>query len=105
MGQGAKRRKLVPECHAAIEQWKYEIAAELGIFPEPAAGAAENVSCEFSGELGEAAAGASRQSRRKYWGHVPAREAGYVGGSITARLVQMAEQALLAQQIQQADIT
>jgi small acid-soluble spore protein A (major alpha-type SASP) len=65
---GSKRLKqslLVPGCHKAIDDMKYEIAAELGI--------------------------SVYQGSEDYWGHVTTREAGAVGGSITKRLVAYAE--------------
>ncbi|MGO4107118.1 small, acid-soluble spore protein, alpha/beta type [Paenibacillus sp. YAF4_2] len=55
---------LVPGARAALEQLKYEIAQELGI-TLPADG---------------------------YYGHMTTREMGSIGGSITKRLVQLAEQ-------------
>ena len=81
--------KVVPGCEAALDQLKYEIAAELGL------PVGKNVSAfadaEFATELGSFAGG---QLREDYWGHIAARDAGAVGGLITRRLVQQAEQAV-----------
>ncbi|UOF91442.1 alpha/beta-type small acid-soluble spore protein [Fodinisporobacter ferrooxydans] len=66
-----KRSQLVPSAHKALDDMKYEIAAELGI----------NV----------------YQGSEDYWGHVTTREAGSVGGSMTKKLVAFAEQALQQQ--------
>ena len=78
--------KVVPECRAALERMKYEIAAELGL-----ASPAGDIAIEASGELGahpEAVYG------RVPWDAVTTRDAGTVGGMITRRLVQQAEQIL-----------
>lgn len=82
-----RRSKLVPGCEAAIDQWKYEIAAELGI---SSGGAHTDLNSEFADELGHVSSGI----QAGYWGHVSSRETGAVGGSITKRLVQMAEQTM-----------
>lgn len=68
-GQQRSRRSnslLVPQASAAIDQMKYEIAQELGI-EIPADG---------------------------YMGYMATRDAGALGGYITKRLVQIAEQQL-----------
>lgn len=80
--------KLVPGCERALDRMKYEIAAELGL--PVGAGAAAQTDAEFAAELG-AFAGPVRED---YWGHISARDAGAVGGTITRRLVQLAEQTL-----------
>lgn len=83
-----RRRQIVPECGAAIDQMKAEISAELGI-PFKSAGSIGDLNSEFAGELGGiAGAGAGRQ---QYLGHLTSREAGSVGGEITRRLVRQAE--------------
>lgn len=85
----ARRRsniKVVPECQAAIDRMKYEIAAELGL-TSPSA----DFLTESSGELGsqpEAVYGSVQ------WDSIATRDAGAVGGMITRRLVQQAEQIL-----------
>ncbi len=67
-GKLTKQSLLVPGCHKALDDMKYEIAAELGI--------------------------PVHQGSEDYWGHVTTREAGSVGGSITKRLVAYAEEIL-----------
>jgi len=85
----ARRRsniKVVPECQAAIDRMKYEIAAELGL-TSPSA----DFLTESSGELGsqpEAVYGSVQ------WDSIATRDAGAVGGMITRRLVQQAEHIL-----------
>lgn len=57
---------VVPQARQALEQLKYEIASELGInFPKGA-----------------------------YHGDLTSRDAGQIGGNITRRLVQTAEQSI-----------
>jgi len=87
-GQSGKNRKIVPGCEKVIDQWKYEIAAELGL---PVGQRVAEANEEFATELGSIPATAIRED---YWGHIASREAGAVGGQITRRLVQAAEQAL-----------
>ncbi|RRJ62315.1 alpha/beta-type small acid-soluble spore protein [Paenibacillus oralis] len=83
-------RKLIPESRQALEQWKYEIAAEFGL---PVGGAgATNTDAEFAGELG--AMGASQGSGGS-WRYLTSRENGSVGGEITKRLVAQAEKDFL----------
>ncbi|GKU79942.1 alpha/beta-type small acid-soluble spore protein [Paenibacillus sp. L3-i20] len=57
---------LVPQARAALEQLKYEIAAELGI----------------------------QLPQDGYYGNMTTRDIGSIGGNITRRLVQIAEQQL-----------
>ncbi|MCR8659045.1 alpha/beta-type small acid-soluble spore protein [Paenibacillus endoradicis] len=60
---------LVPQATAALDRLKYEVAQELGIaIPQDG-----------------------------YYGNITTRDAGYIGGSITRRLVQIAEQSLAGQ--------
>lgn len=59
---------LVPEVHKALDDMKYEIAAELGL--------------------------SVHQGSEDYWGHITSHDAGRCGGQITKRLVALAEQAL-----------
>lgn len=81
-----RNRKLVPECDKAIQQWKYEIAGELGVVvPGPTAG----FDTEMAGELGSFGGSSNGHD---YWGNMTSRDTGSIGGSITKRLVQMAEQ-------------
>ncbi|MFD2117348.1 small, acid-soluble spore protein, alpha/beta type [Paenibacillus yanchengensis] len=57
---------VVPQARAALEQMKYEVAQELGIsLPQDG-----------------------------YYGNMTTRDMGSIGGSITRRLVQMAQQQL-----------
>jgi len=88
-GQSGSNRKVVPGCEHVIDQWKYEIAAELGL---PVGKQISDANVEFATELGSLPASSVRED---YWGHIASRDAGAVGGHITARLVQHAEQALL----------
>jgi small acid-soluble spore protein B (major beta-type SASP) len=57
---------VVPQATAALDQMKYEVAQELGI----------------------------QLSKDGYNGNILTVNAGYIGGNITRRLVQMAEQKL-----------
>lgn len=82
---------LVAECGQALDQWKYEIAAELGLaisYPESPFNNQNNV--EFATELGAITSNQSQQSE-PYWGHVSSRETGAVGGEITRRLIALAQ--------------
>lgn len=57
---------IIPEAQAALDRLKFEVAQELGIaIPQDG-----------------------------YYGNITTRDAGYIGGSITRRLVQIAEQSL-----------
>lgn len=82
-------KKVVPGCEYALDQMKYEIAAELGL------PIGQNLSsfadAEFATELGSFS---GAQLREDYWGHIATRDAGAVGGHITKRLIQQAEQTL-----------
>ncbi|RKN78866.1 alpha/beta-type small acid-soluble spore protein [Paenibacillus ginsengarvi] len=89
----ASNRKMVPECRKALDQMKYEIAAELGLPVGGGLSQFENV--EFATELGGISSGSIKED---YWGHIASRDAGAVGGSITRRLVQQAEQTLFGMQ-------
>lgn len=60
---------VVPQADAALDQLKYEIAQELGI----------------------------QVPQDNYWGHMATRDTGAIGGHITRRLVQIAEQQLAGQ--------
>ncbi len=65
MAQGQRRnRVLVQGAQEAIDRLKYEVAPEVGITPPPGG----------------------------YWGDLPARQCGAVGGHIVRRLIQQAEQ-------------
>ena len=84
----ARNRKLVPECEPAIRQMKYEIGAELGI-PMSGGDAAGRFDAEMAGELGSFV---SSPGGQPYLGFITARDAGRIGGAITRKLVQQAEQ-------------
>lgn len=72
-GQRSSNVLVVPQASQALEQMKYEIAQELGI-QTPSDG---------------------------YWGTMATRDTGAIGGHITRRLVQMAQQQLAGQQFPQ----
>jgi hypothetical protein len=92
MARGQKRSSnqlVVPEAGQALDQLKYEIAAELGL---PVGKNLSNFAdAEFATELGSIPVNSVSES---YWGHVSTRDAGAVGGNITKRLAQIAEQQL-----------
>jgi hypothetical protein len=85
-----RNRKLVPECHKALEQMKYEIASELGVPMGTAKFGAGDT--EFAGELGGIP---TAGYGKNYMGNLSSRETGSVGGEITKRLVQQAQQTVL----------
>lgn len=85
-GQSSSNVKVVPEAAAALDQMKYEIAAELGL---PVGQNRGSFDTEFATELGTVT-----NTREDYWGHIASRDTGAVGGHMTRRLVQLAEQAL-----------
>ena len=62
-------RTVVPEAKGALNQMKYEIASELGI-----------------------------NLKKGYNGDLPSRQAGYIGGYMTKRLIEQAERAMSGQQ-------
>ncbi|WP_127532784.1 alpha/beta-type small acid-soluble spore protein [Paenibacillus kobensis] len=66
MAQGNSNQLVVPQASAALDQLKYEVASELGI----------------------------ALSQDGYYGNLTTKEAGSIGGSITRKLVQIAEQSL-----------
>lgn len=88
----AKSQKLVPECKQALNQLKYEIAAELGLPVGYHSSASSNMDTEFAGELGSTTSQYS--GSKEYWGNLSSRDTGAVGGTITKRLIQKAEEAL-----------
>lgn len=79
---------VVPDCKAALNQMKYEIAAEFGLMSGGYSGAGHDT--EFAGELG--AFGANGGSVQ--WSNLSTRQAGSVGGEITKRLVAQAQSVL-----------
>ncbi len=65
MAQGQKtNRALVRGAEQALDQFKYQVAGEVGITPPPDG----------------------------YWGDLPARQCGAVGGHMVRRMIQLAEQ-------------
>jgi hypothetical protein len=71
MAAGQKRNTpVVPNAMKALEQFKYEVASELGITP-PQDG---------------------------YWGTMTTRDTGSIGGNMTRKLVALAEQQLSGRQ-------
>ena len=58
-------RTVVPEAKGALNQMKYEIASELGI-----------------------------KLKQGYNGDLPSRQAGYIGGYMTKRLIEQAERSM-----------
>ena len=72
MAQGSQsNRALVRGAEQFLDQWKYEIANEIGIQP-PQDG---------------------------YWGDLPSRVCGAVGGHMVRRMIEMAEQQLAGRSI------
>lgn len=66
MAQGQQsNRALVPQAGQALDSFKYQVAQELGVNPPGG-----------------------------YWGDLPARQCGAVGGNMVRRMIQMAEQNL-----------
>lgn len=61
-------RAVVPEARQALDNMKYEIAGELGI-----------------------------NLKKGYNGDLPSRQAGYIGGYMTKRLIEQAERAMSQQ--------
>ncbi|GMX60337.1 hypothetical protein Elgi_71050 [Paenibacillus elgii] len=83
-------KKVVPESGKALDVLKYEIAAELGL---PVGKQLANANVEFATELGSIP---SASIKEDYWGHIASRDAGAVGGTITARLIKKAEEMMLS---------
>lgn len=70
MAQGQRsNRALVRGAEGALDQFKYQVAGEVGITPPPDG----------------------------YWGDLPARQCGAVGGHMVRRMIQLAEQQLSGQ--------
>jgi len=67
MGEGQRSNNvLVPQARRALDQFKYEVAREIGLTP-PQSG---------------------------YWGDYPSRQVGAIGGHMVRRMIQQAEQQL-----------
>lgn len=92
-GQGGSNTKVVPESKAALDMMKYEIAAELGLPVGKQALGSFSADTEFATELGALPVGSIKED---YWGHIASRDAGAVGGHITKRLIQRAEETLFS---------
>lgn len=67
-GSDTSGQQLVPKAHQALDDMKYEIAAELGL--------------------------PVYQGSEDYWGNLTSRDCGAVGGKMVRRMIQMAEEAL-----------
>ena len=70
LGSSSRNVKGIPEAYQVMNQFKYEVATELGINPEYKTG---------------------------YWGNIPSRECGAVGGHMVRRMIAAAQQSLLGQ--------
>ena len=70
LGSSSSNIKVIPEAHQAMNQFKYEVATELGINPEYQSG---------------------------YWGNISSRECGAVGGHMVRRMVAAAQQSMVGQ--------
>ena len=67
MAQGSQsNRAVVAQAQKALDEMKYEVAHEIGVTP-PSSG---------------------------YWGELPARQCGAVGGHMVRKMIQLAEQHL-----------
>ncbi|WP_058300348.1 alpha/beta-type small acid-soluble spore protein [Gorillibacterium timonense] len=84
-------KKVVPEAKKALDAMKYEIAAELGLPVGQAYSGGGIADAEFAGELGSVSSGGYKKD---YWGHLASRDNGAMGGNITKRLIEKAEEAL-----------
>lgn len=100
-----QKRVLVPEAASSLDQFKIEVANELGyptyghaaITPENYREILRRMKYEVAGELG-----LDRLIHEGYWGDVPARLCGAVGGrmggkiggNMVRRMIQFAEQNL-----------
>ena len=89
-GRSRSNQLVVPGASRALQQLKYEVASELGIsIGTYSSGGA--MDAEFASELGSTTAGGPT---REYLGDLTSRDAGSIGGGITKRLIQLAEQSL-----------
>jgi carbohydrate-selective porin OprB len=92
MARGSNQ-KVVPESKKALDMLKYEIAAELGLPVGASTHKALGADTEFATELGAVSVSSNSED---YWGHISSRDAGAVGGTITKRLIQRAEETLFS---------
>ncbi|MDQ8734037.1 alpha/beta-type small acid-soluble spore protein [Paenibacillus sp. LHD-38] len=81
---------VVPTSKAALNQLKYEIAAEFGLTSGAYAGTGADT--EFAGDLGASSGAGGGHS--VHWSSLSTRQAGSVGGEITRRLIAQAESVL-----------
>ena len=65
-GSNTSNRALVKGAESALDQFKYEVASELGLNVHPG----------------------------DYWGDLPARQCGAVGGQMVKKMIQTAEQTM-----------
>lgn len=65
-GQGSNNL-VVPQARAAMEQFKYEIANQVGV---------------------------TTQIQGGYWGHISSRDCGAVGGNMVKRMIEAYEQSI-----------
>jgi hypothetical protein len=68
-GSKSNNTPIVPQAMAALDQMKFEVAQELGI----------------------------QLPQDGYYGHMATRDVGHIGGNMTRKLVQIAEQTLAGQ--------
>ncbi|MGI6344212.1 MAG: small, acid-soluble spore protein, alpha/beta type [Bacillota bacterium] len=68
-GSDTSNRQLIPQAHQALDNMKYEIAAELGL--------------------------PVYQGSEDYWGNLTSRDCGAVGGKMVQRMIKMAQEALI----------
>lgn len=87
-----KNQKVVPESKQALNSIKYEIAAELGL-PVGQQISTFSADTEFATELGSISISSVKED---YWGHIASRDAGAVGGTITRRLIEKAEETMFS---------
>jgi small acid-soluble spore protein D (minor alpha/beta-type SASP) len=66
-----KNRIMIPQAAQAMDQFKYEVASELGINPDYESG---------------------------YWGNISSRECGAVGGHMVRKMIAAAEHSLMRQE-------
>lgn len=92
MARGSKA-KVVPESKNALDILKYEIAAELGLPVGKSSPHSIDFNAEFATELGSSQTASIHED---YWGNISARDTGAVGGTITQRLIQRAEETLFS---------
>ena len=70
LGSSTSNKVVIPQAIQAMNQFKYEVATELGINPEYKSG---------------------------YWGNISSRECGAVGGHMVRRMIAAAQQTLAGQ--------